>query len=218
MQKTSHNAAELWQQAQALSDLARRTKPSVKGRTPPLPPLWGLTDPERMPDPVFLAQTLPEGSGLIYRTFGDPDAESRMTALMTIARARNLTCLVAWDPELARKCGAMGGHAPSRHIGEIAAIRRDWPEAIITTAAHTVDEAKTAFLAGADAILASPVFTTRSASGLLRPSLGPEGLRRLVEAVPGPVIALGGITANTAQSLYGTGVYGLAAIDAFNTV
>jgi thiamine-phosphate pyrophosphorylase len=215
VKETSSNAAELWQLAQALSDLARRTKPPVMFHARPIPPLWGLTDPVRMPDPVSLAHRLPIGSGLIYRTYGDPAAAKCLTALMPVARDRNLTCLVAWDPELACKGGAAGGHAPSRHIGEIAALRRDWPEAIITAAVHTIDDAKAAFSLGADAVLASPVFPTRSPSGLLRPPLGPEGVRRLAEAVSGPVIALGGITAKTAQMLNDTGVYGLAAIDAF---
>jgi thiamine-phosphate pyrophosphorylase len=62
--------------------------------------------------------------------------------------------------------------------------------------------------------VASPVFASRSPSAG-RP-LGLEGLKAIVEAVETPVYALGGVRADTVERLLGSGIVGIAAVEALN--
>jgi thiamine-phosphate pyrophosphorylase len=83
----------------------------------------------------------------------------------------------------------------------------------VTAAAHSARAARRALSAGADAVVVSTVFASRSASA--GPAMGPLRLAILVRRVNGPVYALGGIDNKKARLLKDTGVVGLAAVDAF---
>src|SRR5690606_21471926 len=65
--------------------------------------------------------------------------------------------------------------------------------------AHDLAELAGAMRRGADAILLSPVFATRSHPGA--PTLGPLRFRLLARHSRAPVIALGGMSAATARRL-----------------
>lgn len=65
--------------------------------------------------------------------------------------------------------------------------------------------------AGADLILLSPVFATRSHPGA--PVLGPVRFGLLARQARTPIVALGGMTAKRARAL--PDAYGWAAIDAW---
>ena len=67
---------------------------------------------------------------------------------------------------------------------------------------------------GADAILVSPVFASRSPSA--GAPLGAGTFSAIVAATPAPVYALGGVTAETAAGLVNSGAAGLAGIEGFN--
>ena len=77
-------------------------------------------------------------------------------------------------------------------------------------AVHDEQEAHRAV--GADLALVSPVFPPGSKPEDTRPTLGPEGFRRLAAALPCPALALGGITPERASRL--TGAAGFAVISA----
>src|SRR4029077_13357809 len=77
---------------------------------------------------------------------------------------------------------------------------------------HTQAEAEATHTAGADYLLAGPVFPT--ATHPSRAALEPAALSAIV-ALGLPVIAIGGITPGRATSLKAAGVYGVAAIRAF---
>lgn len=61
----------------------------------------------------------------------------------------------------------------------------------------------------------SPIFRPRSKPGDDRPTLGLEGLAAACASPPLPVLALGGITADTAPDCVAAGAWGVAGIDAF---
>ncbi len=83
----------------------------------------------------------------------------------------------------------------------------------MTAAAHDAAAIRRAARHGAHAVLLSPVFATASHPGA--PSLGPLRFARLARCSPIPVYALGGITAETARRLAGSGAVGLAGIGLF---
>jgi thiamine-phosphate pyrophosphorylase len=102
---------------------------------------------------------------------------------------------------------ADGVHLPSGASPEAARARL--PQKLIGASAHSADEAASLLRAGADYVTASPVFLTASKPGY-GPALGLDGLSRVVWQAPGPVIALGGITAENAAACIATGARGVA--------
>lgn len=195
-----------------LSRIAARLHADA-GAPAELPALVCMTDPERTPDVVALARSLPEGAGLILRHFGQPGPRMASMDLAAIATERKLVYWIGQDPELAAIVGARGVHWPERCAKEAASYQRHQPERLMTMAAHGVDGLAAAAEAGADAVILGPVFETASASG--NDPIGIGAFKELVAGASIPVYALGGITAANAKELVGTGCCGVAAIGAF---
>lgn len=177
----------------------------------PLPPLLFVTDPDRTPDPTRIARRLPSGSGVVFRAFGRSDALDTALDLAELAAERGLTLLIGADAALAEACEADGLHLPERMIGALPRLRTRNPAWLITTAAHSVRAGRRAAALGADAVLVSPVFPSRSPSA--RGSLGLMRFRSMARAIPCPVYALGGVNAQTARRLETSGAAGLAAVE-----
>lgn len=174
-----------------------------------------FTDPVRTPEPEAIARRLPRGSAVVFRPFGAADAVARGLRLRAITRSRGLFLLVGAEPRLAAAIRADGVHLPERlavHARRIKAARPHW---IVTAAAHSEIVARRARLAGADAAVLSTVFASRSPSAG-RP-IGPVRAALLARRAGGRVYALGGIDNKKARLLLGTGLAGLAAVDAFKT-
>jgi thiamine-phosphate pyrophosphorylase len=171
-----------------------------------------MTDPERVADLEAAARRLPRGAAIVFRAFGAKDAVRQGRDLAAIARERGLVLLAGADPALAAAIGAQGVHLPERASHRAGAIKRARPGWIVTAAAHGEAALRRAFAAGADAVLVSPVFESRSPSAG-RP-LGPARFASLVRRGAGPVYALGGIDAATARRLMSSGAAGIAAVEA----
>jgi thiamine-phosphate pyrophosphorylase len=198
----------LWRSALYLRRRAARRKGGVVD--PRLPALWFVTDPARVADPVAVAERLPRGAGVIYRSFGRPNAQAVGRALARVARARGLILLVGLDAKLAAKIGAQGVHLPERALHLAPKLKRQRPKWLITGAAHGVSALRRAERFGLDAALVSPVFVSNSASAG-RP-LGVTRFAALARASATPVYALGGITGATARRLRDSGAIGFAAV------
>lgn len=189
----------MWRVAQALAPAG------------PLPPLFFVTDPARTRDPCAVAARLPRGCGVIYRAFGAADALEVACRLGEIARERGLVLLVGLDPELAEIAGAQGVHLPERALSDAPALRRHRPDWILTGSAHGVEGLIAGRAAALDAMLLSPVFASRSPSAV--EALGLERFSDLARDAGLPVYALGGVNAETAPGLVGSGAAGIAAVE-----
>ena len=198
---------------EALSRTAARLRPwLVRGK--PLPNLLFFTDPERTPEPERVAERLPAGAAVVFRAFGAPDAAARGQRLREITRRRGLSLLVGADAALARAVEADGLHLPERLASTLPHLREAHPDWLVTVAAHGLEAAQAGAVAGADALVVSPVFPSRSPSA--GAPLGVEGLKMIVEAVETPVYALGGVRADTVARLLDTGIVGIAAVEALS--
>ncbi len=175
-----------------------------------MPPLIVLTDPKRLPDPIALASHLPAPCALIYRHFGDPNARRISTKASAIARDRGLTFLVSCDSGVPPGPDT-GVHFPQTMHGAIADWRAAMPGRIFTAAAHSKASVHTAFAAGVDAVLLSPVFDTKCKGA--NAALGLNAFARIAKTAPGPVYALGGIHGDNAHGLSGHAA-GLAVVSA----
>ena len=113
---------------------------------------------------------------------------------------------------------AVASHADGVHLGQddfpIPLARRLLgEEAIIGGSAGSMEEARQCLLEGADYIGFGPVYPTTSKEDA-GPAAGLSLLKQIVEAIPLPIIAIGGITADNIPPVIKTGVHGIAVISA----
>ncbi|NWH08173.1 MAG: thiamine phosphate synthase [Alphaproteobacteria bacterium] len=177
-----------------------------------LPGLFLMTDADRMRDPLPVLETLAAGTGVILRHYEWPRAqrESLARAVAIRCASRRLRLFIAADPYLAQRVGAFGCHLPERLGGKLPAWRRLFPRLRWTIAAHGEKSMIRARTSAPDAIILSPVFTTRSHKSAR--TLGVLRFEAWARRSSVPVIALGGITGHTARRLAGSHAAGLAAI------
>lgn len=139
-----------------------------------LPRLWLLSDERNDTVIEDALRRLPRGSGFVFRHYHLPPSErhARFEKLARIAHARGHVVIFAGQ------------------------MHRDLPRLVT---AHSLREIARANRAGADAVLLSPVFPTRSHPGAK--ALGPLRFRLLAIRAAMPVIALGGMNPRTARRL-----------------
>jgi thiamine-phosphate pyrophosphorylase len=158
------------------------------------PDLWLISDERNDLALEAALMRLPRRSGFIYRHYHLPPEEriARWFALTRIARARGHVCVLADDAITALEWGADGLYGPPRALYP--------PRGLLTLATvHNLAEIGLANRVGADAVLLSPAFPTRSHPDA--PALGPVRFRLLASRAQMPVIALGGMNARTADRL-----------------
>ena len=132
------------------------------------------------------------------------------------ARGSATRVLVNDRADVARASGCDGVHLTTRSL-EASAVRRAFGEEfLIGISAHTLREARAARAGGADFAVFGPVFETPS-----KAAYGPPvGLEKLSEAAhalkPFPLLALGGITRETAALALEQGASGIAGIRLFS--
>jgi thiamine-phosphate pyrophosphorylase len=174
--------------------MARRYSAAMPLRQP-FPDLWLLSDERN--DAVLddALRRLPRGSGFIYRHYHLPDHEraTRWFDLLRIVRARGHIAILADSSLTAREWGADGIYGPPRALYPTA------NDLLTLATAHELAEIGLANRLGADAVLLSPAFPTRSHPDA--PALGPVRFRLLATHARMPVIALGGMTGRTAHRL-----------------
>ena len=87
---------------------------------------------------------------------------------------------------------------------------------VIGVSTHSLREARAAHDGGADFVVFGPVFETESKRAF-GPPQGLEELRRVTSELPGfPVLAIGGVTLDNAESCYAAGASGFAGISWFS--
>jgi thiamine-phosphate pyrophosphorylase len=192
--------------ARTLSRAAPSFKPGKARKR--LPALLLVTDPDRTPDPVALAERLPMGCGVVFRGFGRPGAAEIAHKLAAVARRRGLVLLIGAD---ALCIPGAGVHLPERLAYRTRALRHKRPQALVTVAAHSLPALIRARRAGADGALLSAVFASNSPSA--GPPLGPVRFAALVRIAGLPVYALGGVRTKNAPRLMGSGAAGLAMVE-----
>jgi len=178
----------------------------------PVPPLLVISDRRQALRPLEEIAEAAFAGGCRWFSLREkdlPSAERRalLGALMVLGRRNGATVTVHEDIDAAVAAGADGVHLPSG--GSPKAARSRLPGALIGASAHSAEEASALLRAGADYVTVSPVFLTESKPGY-GPALGLDGLARIVTQASGPVIALGGISAETAPLCLAGGAQGVA--------
>ncbi|GIG89644.1 thiamine-phosphate synthase [Plantactinospora endophytica] len=176
------------------------------------------TRPGRDPLAVVDAALSVAGSELVVQVRVTDDADDRTAYELAVEVARRCadvgaTCLVNDRLHLALAVGAAGGHVGARDLPVDAARRVLGPDAVLGATARDPETGTAAVAAGASYLGVGPCHATSTKDGLPAP-IGPEGIRRVASAVPVPVIAIGGITAERVPALLAAGAYGVAVVGA----
>ncbi len=170
------------------------------------PQIWLMTD--RRNDAVLeeSVKGLPRGSGIIFRHYHLKEAarRNRFLSIKALAKRSDHILLLAGSPRLARQWGADGVHGRHWKRYQTAGLLHSAP-------VHNPKEIRAANHNGADLLILSPVFATRSHPGQ-RP-VSPLQLKRLVALCKKPVILLGGMDAQRFAQRNHLGAHGWAAID-----
>lgn len=120
--------------------------------------------------------------------------------------------LIDDDIELALRIGADGVHIGQDDISCVEARHLLGDQALIGVTAKTLDQACKAQADGADYLGVGAVFPTATKQDTW--TIDHEVLRQICAAVSIPVVAIGGITADNAKELVGSGIAGIAVISA----
>ena len=178
----------------------------------PIPPLLVISDRHQARQPLEEVAEAVFAAGGRWFSLREKDLptdkrRALLAALVAMGRRCGAVVTAHEDIEAVLAVHAGGVHLPSG--GSPEAARARLPGALIGASAHAAKEAAALLRAGADYVTASPVFLTASKPGY-GPALGVEGLARIVAEVPGPVVALGGITPANAGLCLSAGARGVA--------
>ena len=178
----------------------------------PVPPLLVISDRRQARLPLEELAEAAFAGGCRWFSLREkdlPPAERRalLGTLVMLGRRWGAAVTVHEDIEAAAVAEAAGVHLPSG--GNLEAARARLPRALIGASAHTAEEALALLSAGADYVTISPVFLTDSKPGY-GPALGVDSLANVVRRTSGPVVALGGITAENARLCLSAGALGMA--------
>jgi thiamine-phosphate diphosphorylase len=183
-----------------------------------LPPLYAIVDPlETGRDPAALAAAyLAGGARLLQLRLKSVSSRELYEAAR---RLRGLThdagaALVVNDrPDVAAAIGADGVHLGQDDVPDAVARTILGPDRWIGVSTHDLDEARAAVAAGADYLGVGPVFDTTSKRAAL-PARGHALVRAVRALTDRPLVAIGGITPETAASVIDAGADAVAMIGA----
>ncbi len=131
-------------------------------------------------------------------------------AAVEIARGSSTKILVNDRADIAAAAGADGVHLRSDSL-PTAVVRSQFPDLLIGRSVHDVSEAERES-AQAEFVLFGPVYAT-----LGKEPTGLDQLQLVCEKLGNfPVLAVGGVTANNAASVFAAGAAGVAAIREMN--
>ena len=122
-------------------------------------------------------------------------------------------CLVDDRVDIALAVGAGGTHLGAHDLPLAAARRVAGPSHLLGGTARDPERARRLVAEGADYLGVGPAYPTTTKTGL-PDALGPAGIRAVAEAVPVPVIAIGGVTADRVAGLLAAGAAGVAVVGA----
>lgn len=135
--------------------------------------------------------------------------------LQAICKEKGILFIVNDDVELALKINADGVHI-GQEDEPVESVRKKIGDRILGVSAHTVTEAKVAVDAGADYLGIGPIFPTRTKEDAkaVQGTVLIEELRANRFTIP--LVGIGGITAENANSVIKSGADGVSVITAIS--
>ena len=183
-----------------------------------LPPLYAIVDPlDTGADPIELAVALLAGGArLLQLRLKEATSAELLRAAAAIrprARAAGALFLVNDRPDIARAVDADGVHLGQDDLSVAAARRVLGSGRLVGVSTHDLEQARAGEAAGADYLAVGPVYATTSKAGAPSPR-GLDLVHAVRLAVSLPLVAIGGITAETAVAARAAGADAVAMIGA----
>jgi len=178
-----------------------------------LPPLYAIAD-AAFGDPVELARQLFDGGARLVqvrnKTAGAGELLRQVQAILELA-PKDCSVIVNDYVDVALLSGAAGVHLGQRDLSPAMARSILPPNSIIGVSTHNLEQALQCQTEPINYIAAGPVFQT-STKADAEPIIGLDGLREICTKVKIPVVAIGGITRQNANSVFKCGVSSTAVI------
>lgn len=146
------------------------------------------------------------------KTLDGSDLLNEAKLILAVCRKYHVPLIINDDPQIALACGANGVHVGQQDMSPRILRAMLGPEKIVGVSAATVEEAVQAAKDGADYLGCGAVFATGTKTNT-RP-VDAARLKAVCKASPVPVVAIGGITAENAAQLNGSGIAGIAVVSA----
>jgi thiamine-phosphate pyrophosphorylase len=155
------------------------------------------------------------GAGVVQvRVKGAPAGEVLRLAREVVALARGRALVLVNDrADLALLSGADGVHLGDEDLPPDEARRLLGPDLLVGRTARTLEEARAAIAAGADHVGFGPIFGSRTKALAVAPR-GLARLRDVAASLGAPVVAIGGIGADTIGEVARAGAACAAVIEA----
>ena len=185
---------------------------------PHLPRLYAIVDPlDTGRSPTALAAAyLAGGARLLQLRLKQEPARTLYTtalAIRAVTRAMGALLVVNDRPDVAAAVDADGVHLGQEDVPVAVARAVVGPERWIGVSTHDLDEARAAIADGADYLGVGPIYDTTSKAAAL-PARGLALLRAVRALSDRPLVAIGGISADTAPEVLAAGADAVAMIAA----
>jgi thiamine-phosphate pyrophosphorylase len=125
-------------------------------------------------------------------------------AALRVARAYGATLIINDRVDVALAIGADGVHLGQQDLPAEAARRLLGADKLIGISTHNVEQAQAALLKPVDYIAFGPIFQTKTKQNP-DPEVGLESLRKVRQLTQLPLVAIGGITLDSAQAVIAAG-------------
>ena len=168
------------------------------------------------PLPHVVEAAMRGGAGVLqYREKKKPTRRmvQEAAALAALCRRYRAVFIVNDRIDVALAVEADGVHLGQDDMPVDVARRLLGPRRLIGVTVHNLEEIEEAQRSGADYISLAPVFATPTKPDHQTP-MGVDGLKRLMEAVRCPAVAIGGINAQNVADVIRTGVVGVCVVSA----
>jgi thiamine-phosphate diphosphorylase len=180
--------------------------------------IYAIVDESARREPLELVEALLRGGARVVqlrlKTLPVRDLLAVAQEAVAMCRKRDALLLVNDRADVARAAGADGVHLGQEDLPLAAARDVMGEDALVGLSAHSDAEIDAGLAGGADYLGFGPIFETHSKPGAsLPPPHGVDGLARAIQRVRSvPLVAIGGITAETAPAIARAGAVCAAVI------
>ena len=182
----------------------------------PFPPLYAILDVTAVDSEARIPEMLAEnGIGLIQ--VRDKNASSRAVfeaskGLVARLSPENVRVIINDRPDIAAMVGAGGVHVGQEDLPVEEARKICGPSRWVGVSTHNLEQFRAAAASSADYIAVGPIFSTATKANP-DPVVGIEFLGAVRPLTRKPLVAIGGITIESAESVYRAGADSIAAIN-----